>query len=299
MVRNYIKLALRNLAKNKLISFINIFGLSTAVGVSIVVFSLLEFEFSTDKFHTNREDIFLVMNIVERDGIEQVWGDSPVPIGAMLRQDYPQIKSVVRIANKNMVFKYEDQVFNEYTRFVDPGFLEMFTFPVKYGDINALEDKSRIIISNKLSEKYFGEKNPVGEQVTLNFGEDRVETFIIGAVAEKFPETASFGFSVLANWQVKVDLFTKEDPNNWQDFIGATFIQLNSIEDKAIIEAGMSKYVTLQNKVEEDWPAKSYPLHDFATLSINSYQIMGDISRGDEPTGRIVLSTVGLFSQTE
>ena len=295
MVKNYIKMALRSLAKNKLVSFINIFGLSTAIGVSIVVFSFLKFEFSQDNFHSNRENIFLVMNVVDRDGQEQVWGDSPVPIGAMLKEDYPQIKSVVRIANKNMVFKYEDQVFNESTRFVDPEFLTMFTFPMKYGAISSIEDKSRIIISSQLSEKYFGEMNPVGEQVTLNFGEDRVETFIIGAVAEKFPQTASFSFSVLANWQNKIDLFRDEDPTNWGDFIAATFIQLSNIEDKGIIEAGMNKYVALQNQVELDWPASTYPLQPFATLSIDSYKILGDISRGDEPTGRIVLSTIALF----
>jgi len=71
----------------------------------------------------------------------------------------------------------------------------MFTFPVKYGDINSLEDKSRIIISSSIAEKYFGEENPVGEQVTLNYGQDRVATFIIGAVAEKFPETTAIRIS--------------------------------------------------------------------------------------------------------
>jgi putative ABC transport system permease protein len=295
MVKNYIKLALRNLAKNKLVSFINIFGLSAAIGVSIVVFSYVKWEYDIDKVHVNRENIFLVMNIVERDGTEQIWGDSPVPIGAMLKQDYPQIESVVRIANKNMVFKYEDQVFSEYTRFVDPDFMNMFTYPVKYGDITSLEDKSRIIISSSISEKYFGEENPVGKQVTLNYGEDRVGTYFIGAVAEKFPETVSFKFSVLSNWQNKVDLFAKEDTNDWKAFIGATFIQLRNVEDKATIEGGMSKYVSLQNQVEEDWPAKAYPLEPFATLSANAYKYLGVIANGDEPTGRIILSTIATF----
>ena len=295
MVKNYIKLALRNLAKNKLVSFINIFGLSAAIGVSIVVFSYIKFELDMDKVHVNRENIFLVMNVVERDGTEQFWGDSPTPIGAMLRQDYPQIESVVRIADKNMVFKYEDQVFNEYTRFVDPEFMQMFTFPVKYGDINSLEDKSRIIISLSISEKYFGEENPVGEQVTLNYGEDRVATFIIGAVAEKFPETTSFRFSVLSNWQNRVDLFTEQDPNDWKSFTTATFIQLRNIDDKSTIEAGMGKYIALQNKVEDDWPAKSYPLEPFATLSGNAYKYLGVITNGDEPTGRIILSIIASF----
>lgn len=295
MVKNYLKLALRNLAKNKLVSFINIFGLSAAVGVSIVVFSFVKFELDMDKSHVNREKIFLVMNVVERDGKEQFWGDSPTPIGAMLRQDYPQIESVVRIVNRNMVFKYEDQVFNEYTRFVDPGFMKMFTFSIKYGDINTLEDKTRIIISSSIAEKYFGEENPVGEQVTLNYGEDRVGTFIIGAVAEKFPQTTSFKFSVLSNWQNKFDLFPKQDVNDWKDFIGATFIQLNNVADKETIEAGMGKYIALQNKVEVDWPAKSYPLEPFATLSRNAYKYLGVISNGDEPTGRIILSTIAMF----
>ena len=295
MVKNYLKLALRNLAKNKMVSFINIFGLSAAVGVSIVVFTFIKFEMGMDKHHTNRENIFLVMNIVERDGSEQIWGDSPVPIGAMLKADYPQIEAMTRIANKSMVFKYEDQVFNEYTRFVDPAFMTMFTFPVKYGDINALEDKTRIIISSKISEKYFGDKNPVGEQVIINYGEDRVGTYIIGAVAEKFPVSSSFSFAILSNWQNKVDLFQKEDPGNWQSFITATFIQLRNVEDKATIEAGMSKYVSLQNQVEEDWPAISYPLEPFATLSQEAYNYMGVITNGEDPTGRIVLTTIAGF----
>jgi putative ABC transport system permease protein len=295
MLKNYIKVAFRNLAKNKLVSFINIVGLSAAVGVSIVVFTFIHFEYNADWFHENREAIYLVGNTVERDGTEQVWGDSPTPIGAMLRQDYPQLKYVVRIANKSMVFKYEDQVFTEYTRFVDPEFMKMFTFPVKYGNIDALEDKSRIIISSILAEKYFGDENPVGEQVTLNYGPDKVRSYIVGAVAEPFDKMASFNFSVLSHWDNKEAIFPDEESTNWSSFIAATFIQFNDPSDISTIENGMGKYIALQNAVEEDWPAKAYPLHPFATLSLDSYTILGDLASGSEPTGRIVLTTIALF----
>lgn len=295
MIHNYIKLALRNLTKNKLISFINIFGLSTAIGVSIAVFAFVDFEYNVDRIHENVDEIFIVGNVVERDGKEQLWGDSPAPIGAMLLQDYPHIKSVVRIDNRNLVFKYEDKVFNEFCRFVDPEFMEMFTYPVKYGDAKALEDPSRIIISHDLSVKYFGDENPVGEQITMNFGEDRVASFIIGAVAEDFPPVYSFNFSILVHWDKKYDLYTDEDENDWKDFINATFIQLENKEDIEIINAGMDKYVALQNQVEEDWPAKSYPTHPFSTFSLNAYKWSGSISNGDEPTGRIILSTLAGF----
>lgn len=295
MLRNYIKLAFRNLAKHKLVSFINIFGLSAAVGVSFVVYTFIDFEFSIDKFHKNRENIFLVKNVVERDGTEQMWGDSPTPIGQFLRQDFPQLKRVVRIRNKGNVFKYEDQVFNEYTRFVDPEFLDMFSFELKYGNKNVIEDKSRIIISNDLAEKYFGEENPVGKQVTLIYGPDKQRSFIVGAVAAPFKKTSSFEFSILSHWDNNFDIYPDEDPGDWSTFTTATFIEFNDVADRAVVEDGMNRYVDIQNQVEEDWPAKSYPLHPFATLSLDSYTIMGDIARGDEPTGRIVLTSIALF----
>ena len=298
MLRNYIKLALRSLAKNKLISFINIFGLSTAIGVAVAVFAFVDFEYNVDQVHENVDNIFLVQNVVERDGKEQLWGDSPAPIGAMLKQDYPQIVNVVRIDNRGMVFKYDDKVFNQRCRFVDPEFMDMFTYPIKWGDENAINDPSRIIISHDLSVKYFGEDNPVGEQIVMNFGEERLESFIIGAVAEDYPEIYSFSFDILVNWEKKYEIFTDEDENDWKDFITATFIQLENKEDIDIIEAGMGKYVALQNQVEEDWPAKAYPTHPLSTLSLNSYLIMGSPASGDEPTGRIVLSVIGAFLLT-
>ncbi len=295
MIRNYIKLALRSLTKNKLVSFINIFGLSTAIGVSIAVFAFVDFEYNVDQVHENVDEIFIVGNVVERDGKEQLWGDSPAPIGAMLKQDYQQIKSAVRIDGRSLVFKYDDKVFNEYCRFVDPEFMDMFTYPVKYGNAKALEDPSRIIISHDLSVKYFGDENPVGEQITMNFGEDRIASFIIGAVAEDFPPVYSFSFSILVHWDKKYDLYTDLDENDWKDFIGATFIQLENKEDIGIINAGMGKYVALQNQVEEDWPAISYPTHPLSTFSLNAYKWSGSISFGDEPTGRIILSILAGF----
>ena len=295
MVKNYVKLAFRNLAKHKLVSFINIFGLSAAVGVSFLVFTFVDFEFSMDKYHENRENIFLVKNVVERDGTEQMWGDSPAPIGQFLKQDFPQLKHVVRIRNKNNVLKYKDQVFNEYTRFVDPEFMDMFSYEIKSGNRDALKDKSRIIISSELAEKYFGEENPVGKQVTLIYGTNEPRSFIIGAVAAPFRPNSSFTFSILSHWDNNYDIYQKEDPGDWTSFTNATFIQFNNLEDRSVVEEGMKRYVSVQNQVEEDWPAKAYPLHPFTTLSLDSYQIMGDIARGDEPTGRIVLTSIAIF----
>jgi len=112
MLKNYIKTAIRNLLKNKLTSFINIVGLAIAIGCVMVVYAYVSWEFSKDKFHVNSDRIFLLKNEINRDGNKQVWGFTPAPIGAMLKQDFPQIENIVRIDGRSGIFRYDDKVFN-------------------------------------------------------------------------------------------------------------------------------------------------------------------------------------------
>ena len=297
MVKNFIKTALRSLAKNKLISFINIFGLSLAIGCSLVVYIFVDFAFSQDEFHENRESTFMVKNIVSRDGVEQIWGDSPAPIGEMMEADFPQIKHAVRIDNRNVVMKYEEKVFAEYVRFVDPEFLDMFTFPLASGNKDALNDPSKVVINKAIAEKYFGEENAIGEQIVLVINDKR-ESFTIGGVAQEFPKTASFSFDILINFEKKFNIYEKEDRNDWTDFITSTFIQLNDPADITVVSSNMGKYVSLQNAADEDWPAQAYTFEPLTTLSMNSHAIGADISGGDDPVGRIILLTIAGFMMT-
>jgi len=297
MVKNFIKTALRSLAKNKLISFINIFGLSLAIGCSLVVYIFVDFAYSQDEFHENRESIFLVKNVISRDGIEQMWGDSPAPIAEMMEADFPQIKYSVRVDGRGVVLKQGDKIFDEYVEFVDPEYLEMFSYPLALGQKSALQDPSKIIISNEIAEKYFGEADPIGEQIVM-VANDKKESFVVGGVAEPFAKTASFRFNILANFEKKFDIYEDQDTNDWTDFINATFIQLNDPSDITYVSANMDKYIKLQNAAEEDWPAQAYPFEPLTTLSMNSHKIDGDISGGDDPIGRIILLTIAGFMMT-
>ncbi len=294
MVKNFIKTALRSLRKNKLTTFINIFGLSLAIGCSLVVYVFVDFAYNQDTFHENRASTFLLKNTISRNGAEQVWGDSPAPIGEMLLEDFPQIKHLVRIDGSNVVIKNGDNIFNEYVRFADPAFLEVFTFPLEEGDPKALEDPSKVIISKKMAEKYFGKEKALGQVLEI-VANDKKESFVVGGVAKKFPKSASFAFGVLINFEKKFSIYEKEDRNDWTDFIGATFIQLNNPDDIAYISSNMDKYIQIQNQADEDWPAKSYTFEPMTTLSLNSHAISGDISGGDDPTGRMVLLTIAGF----
>ena len=231
MVKNYIKTALRNLKKNKLTSFINIVGLAIAIGCVMVVYVYVSWEFSKDKFHVHRDRIFLLTNEINRDGNQQVWGFTPAPIGAMLKQDFPQIENIVRIDGRSGIFRHDDKVFNEFIRFTDPVFLEVFSFPLKWGENDALYNKSKIVLSEKIATKYFGEENPVGEHITITFGSQNPESFEVGAVFDKFPNTASFTFGILANYEKIKAAVPEYDFDDWKDFISATFIQMKDPMD--------------------------------------------------------------------
>ncbi|MEM9858104.1 MAG: ABC transporter permease [Bacteroidota bacterium] len=294
MIRNFIKTALRNLAKNPLISFINIFGLSLAVGCSLVVFVFVDFMFRMDDFHENGEHIFLINNVVSRDGSEQVWGDSPAPIGPMMASDLPEVKEMTRVDNRNVIMKYEDKVFKEFVRFVDPQFLEMFSFQMKLGRSEELKDPSKIVLSEATAEKYFGKEDPIGKQLVILLN-DKKESFTVGAVAAKFPKTASFRFNFLIHFDKMASFYEDQDVNDWTRFIAATFVRLHNPEDIGTIASKMDKYVKLQNAADEDWPAEAYIFEPLTTLSRNSHKIRGDISGGDDPVARLILIAIAVF----
>src|SRR5688572_12941666 len=173
MLKNYFKVSFRGLMKNPVNSFINVFGLAVAIGLAVFAYGFARWTYSTDQFHENKHSVYLTTFFANRDGVDQQYGTTPRPLGEMLRQDFSQIKNVCRIEDRNVVMKYEDNVFHQRVRYVDPPFLEMFTFPLKWGTAKSLEDVNSIILSENMSEKYFGDENPIGRTILMIYGKDQ------------------------------------------------------------------------------------------------------------------------------
>lgn len=111
MIKSFLKIAYRSLLKNRLSSFINIFGLSMAVGCTIVIFLVIDFMYNIDSFHENAEKLFLVENVIENDGENESWGNSPLPLGPALDADFPQVIRAVRVADAVGAMRYGDLIF--------------------------------------------------------------------------------------------------------------------------------------------------------------------------------------------
>ena len=113
MLKNYFKTSLRSLMRNPLSSFINIFGLSVSIGICIVVYAFIELDINTDRFHENKNKVYLATSFVNRDGNVGQFGLTPMPLGKMLEEDFTQIKKVCRIKDGSVVVKFNDKVFHE------------------------------------------------------------------------------------------------------------------------------------------------------------------------------------------
>jgi putative ABC transport system permease protein len=283
MFKNYFKIAVRSLMKNPANSFINIFGLAIAIGICIFGYAFARWTYNTDQFHQHRNEVYLTTFFADRDGTAQQFGVTPRPLGEMLKEDFAHIKKVCRIEDRNVIVKYQDNVFHERIRYSDPEFLEMFTFPLKWGAPASLRDINSIILSEEMSTKYFGDENPIGRDILIKSDETRSKAFKVTGVAEKFPEAHTIEFDFLINFEN----FRTSDPDydfhDWTAFVNATLIQVDHPRDLKSIEAGMEKYRQLQNNAaEEDWAISSFAFEPLATLHENASHIRDDISRSSD-----------------
>ncbi|MEO7990283.1 MAG: ABC transporter permease [Chryseolinea sp.] len=290
MFKNYLKVSIRGLMKNQLNSFINVFGLSVAIGIAIFGYAFARYAYSTDQFHEHKNEVYLATFFADRDGSAQQFGRTPLPLGEMLREDFAHIKKVCRVEDRNVVMKHEDNVFHERVRYTDPEFLEMLTFPLKWGTIGSLKDVNSIILSEEMSIKYFGKENPIGKDILMIVGKDQSKSFKVAGVAKEFPTSCTIRFSFLINFE---NLRTAEPGYNfrdWNAFVNATLIQVDDPSNMKSIEHGMEKYKKLQNEaVQKDWAVSSFVFEPLATLHQRSENIRDDISRSSSGDYKTVI----------
>lgn len=295
LFKNYFKTAYRGMIKSPLSSFINVFGLAVAIGMCVVVYAFYEFDYSLDRFHEHKDEVFLTTFYVDRDGTEEQYGTTPSPLATMLKEDFVQVEKVCRVEDRPVVMKFEDNVFHETVRYVDPEFLEMFTFPLKWGVKSSLSDLNNIILSQSISEKYFGEQNPLGQTIRMITGEGQGKNFQVTGVAVEFPREHIIAFDFLINFENFRSLEPDYDFNDWSRFVNATLVQVRDSSDIEFVKAGMEKYRDLQNEVQNDWAITSFSFEQLATLHFASANIRNGISYDYNAEARLGLPIIAAF----
>lgn len=194
---SYFKSAIRTLLKNRVISIINIIGLTLGFASFIIIFSWVKDEYLYDNFYSKNDQIFQLA-IKNPDG--KLDSNSPYALAPNIAKQFPEVNSYtsfIRLDSKincsfifypnsqDLIKAYEPNVAQ-----VDPGFFEIFNFPVPYGNIdNLLSNPESVVISSKIAEKYFPGLNPVGQKILFN----NVHILNISGVAD-IPENSFFKY---------------------------------------------------------------------------------------------------------
>lgn len=295
LYRNYFKVAVRGLGKTPVNSIINIFGLSVAIGICILVYGFFQWDYNIDRFHVSKEKIYLVTWFGVHDSTLTQYGTSPRALGAMLKQDFGSVEKICRIEEGNAIIKYEDHVFHERISFVDPEYLEMFTFPLKWGSAQSLYDHNSIVLSEEMSTKYFGTDNPVGRDVLLKFNEREKKLFKVGGVAHSFPRAHDLEFNFLINYSNLKTAAEDSKEDDWKKLITATFVQIDDAASARRLELGMEKYRILQNEAHHNRPVQSFALEQFATLHQRAGHIRDAVAHDFNAEGRIGLTVIAIL----
>jgi len=170
MFKNYLKITFRNLTRQKGYAFINIAGLSVGLACALLIILVVQYEFKYESHHENAGRIYRIN--VEHTQLERTFQStySPVPLAPALCDEVPEVTHFARIAwlRQTPVAHGDRKFYEDEVRFVDPGILEMFTFPLVAGDkTTALEDPNSVVITEDMATKYFGKENPLGKTLVL------------------------------------------------------------------------------------------------------------------------------------
>lgn len=248
MLKNYFKIAIRNLGKQKLYSFINISGLTVGLTFCLLVLMFVNDELNFDQFHENKADIY---RLYRSPQVPDTQYDkdlfTPLPTGQAMLNDLPEIESYARFTPfGSMVIRSGNELIDqEDFAFADPSALEMFSFPVVFGNSDyALRDPNSIVITKEIAKKYFGDTNPVGQFMDIRINEEFKE-FQVDAVLENVPVNSSIQFSLIIPIQTVIDSYEpyKRVEDSWRGTRTLTYVQLREGSDLAALRAKLPDFI--------------------------------------------------------
>lgn len=228
MILNYIKIALRNILRNKLHSFINIIGLAIGMACAIMLLLFVRDELSYDKHHSKRDRIYMVQELSRVIDKEDYFHTTPFVIGPALKDEYPAIEECVRICMADRMFfvdKNKEIIGEDGIGYADPTVFRVFDHNFIYGSSEgALDNPRTIVLSETLAKTYFGHINPVGKILSWSNGIN----YTVTGVFKDIPRTSFLRYTALIPMTDLVKIrdiknFESREPDAFFRYIGNNY----------------------------------------------------------------------------
>ena len=238
MLKNLLKISLRNLVKDKAYSAMNIIGLTIGITCSLFLFLYILDELSYDRYHKNADNIYRIVSNIKEPDNAFTWSVVQQPLAEELRDNYPEVANVVRFNGlPREMFKLGEKQFYETDFFVaDSTVFDMFSYEFLAGDPNtALDEPSSIVLTEKIAKKYFD--NPVNALNQTLHADGRNEDFKVTGIIRDVPMNSHFRFDALISRK------RPANPGGWGGFGTTTYIQLPAGYDLKKMYASLDKII--------------------------------------------------------
>ncbi|SDF01239.1 ABC-type antimicrobial peptide transport system, permease component [Dyadobacter soli] len=290
MIRNYLKIALRNLLKSAGYSAINIGGLSVGMAVAVLIGLWIYDEVSFDHYHQNHKRIGQVWQFVQFGPEKSAYDVVPLPLAVEMKDKYPDFEAVSKSAFRDMIISNGDKKFSKTGRYVQPSFTKMMSVRMVSGSDN-LQDVNSILLSESFSRALFGDTNPVNRIVKLNSDRD----VKVAGVFEDIPQNSTFReVQVLAPWElyVAVDKSLRGADTNWDENSYQIYVQLREGADFATASAKIK-----DSRMKRENPPGYKP--EFFLHPMDKWHLYSDFENGVNVGGLIsfvwLFGTIGVF----
>ena len=225
MIKNYLKIAFRNLWKNRSYAFINIFGLSIAFGCAILLFLTAHFEFTFDDFQAGKDRIFKVYFKINHPEKVEYRANLHTPLTPALKSEYDaEIRYATRLMGGGTQVVKGEKIINQDLEYVDKDYLKMFSFKMIEGDADkALDGVNNVVLNQETAEKIFGEAEAMGQTISLNFG-GKIENYVVTGIMEKAPLNSTIDNNMLLRFEKNPEYQNTKD--QWDSDYHDIYVQL-------------------------------------------------------------------------
>jgi ABC-type antimicrobial peptide transport system, permease component len=269
MFRNYLLVTFRNLLKNRVFTLINILGLGIALSVCIVAFFNHMFNYEFDRNNVNFDKIYRVNSFRDMEGREQEYGIVPATMGLEVKKDIPGIEKAARLIHTGSPVKVGLDIFPTEVSFVDPEFLDIFTFPILVGDKKSIENQANVLVSNTMASRLFGKEYPIGKSLAIVNDKNKEFTFTVGGVFADLPLNSSFRIDILSHFD-NFKLMWEWNDADWKNTVNCLFIQVPDKSRLSSITQSLKNYVPVQNKARLDFKMTRFSLVPLKEVGSNS-----------------------------
>ena len=296
MLKNYFKIAWRNLLKNKVFSFINIFGLTIGLTSFLLIVLYIFDELTFDRFHKNTSNIYrVVQSATTAEGTHTKTAGAAYQLSERAKADFPEVKDAVRIfvsGRTNVSTLENTNVYYENFTIANSGFLNVFSFPLLQGDRkSALNAPHSVIITEETAKKLFNTTYALGKVIKISF--DSIPYKITG-ILKDFPLNSHLSFNLLFSESTIEGNFKEFMNRDWNSNAFTTYLLLNNKVAPQKVETKITRLVAA-NKDSKDNVKSNFILQPLKEVHFYSSDIENNQARLGNITYIYVFSIVAFF----